>query len=113
MIDWARVNELRDEIGAADFAEVVTLFLEEADEVVGRLSNRLGAPRLEADLHFLKGAALNLGFAEFAGLCQNGERHAAHGDTSADLQAIHACYAASKSALEQGLDALESRRAAG
>lgn len=113
MIDWARVNALRDEIGAADFAEVVMLFLEEADEVVARLSNRLGAPRLEADLHFLKGAALNLGFAEFAGLCQTGERRAAHGDVSADLQTIRGCYTASKSAFELGLDALGSRRAAG
>ena len=113
MIDWGRVHALRDEIGAADFAEVVTLFLEEADEVVARLSGRLGAPRLEADLHFLKGAALNLGIAEFARLCQGGERRAAHGDPSTDLQAIRRCYAASKSAFELGLDALSTRRAAG
>ena len=29
MIDWARVSELRDEVGAEDFDEVVELFLEE------------------------------------------------------------------------------------
>ena len=29
MIDWQRVNELRDEVGAEDFEEVVDLFLEE------------------------------------------------------------------------------------
>ena len=113
MIDWGRVNALRNEIGAADFAEVVTLFLEEADEVVARLSNRLGAPRLEADLHFLKGAALNLGFADFAGLCQMGERRAAHGDPSADLTAIRHSYGASKAAFERGLEAQADRRAAG
>ena len=113
MIDWARVNALRDEIGAADFAEVVTLFLEEADEVVSRLSNLLGAPRLEADLHFLKGAALNLGFADFASLCQIGERRAAQGDASADLQEIRHSYAASKTAFDRGLATPGPRSAAG
>ncbi len=45
-----------------DFAEVVEMFLEEADEVAGRL--RGAAPTdVEAELHFLKGSALNLGFA--------------------------------------------------
>ena len=29
MIDWPRVKELKDEIGAEDFGEVVDLFLEE------------------------------------------------------------------------------------
>ena len=103
MIDWGRVHALRDEIGAADFAEVVTLFLEEADEVVARLSNRLGAPRLEADLHFLKGAALNLGFDALAVACQDGERRAATGDVDIDLGGIRQVYAASKSGFDAGL----------
>ena len=34
MIDWARVSELRDEVGAEDFDEVVELFLEEVDEAI-------------------------------------------------------------------------------
>ena len=34
MIDWERVRELRSEIGADDFAEVVEMFLSEADEAV-------------------------------------------------------------------------------
>ena len=49
MIDWTRVKELQDEIGADDFAEVVQLFLEETDAVVERL---IASPRLteiEAD----------------------------------------------------------------
>ena len=32
MIDWARVSELRDEVGPEDFEEVLHLFLEEVDE---------------------------------------------------------------------------------
>ena len=34
MIDWARVSELRDEVGEGDFDEVVELFLEEVDEAI-------------------------------------------------------------------------------
>jgi histidine phosphotransfer protein HptB len=101
MIEWDRVNELRSEIGADDFAEVVELFLQEADEAISRLSNANGAAVLEADLHFLKGAALNLGFREFADLCQEGERRAAEGDSGADLAAVKASYQRSKAALIQ------------
>ena len=37
MIDWARVRELKDEVGADAFDEVVELFLEEVEEVIVRL----------------------------------------------------------------------------
>ena len=36
MIDWARVDELRAEIGAEDFAEVAALFFDEADSLLSR-----------------------------------------------------------------------------
>lgn len=102
MIDWDRVNELRSEIGEDDFAEVVDLFLQEADEVIARITQSSGAAVLEADLHFLKGAALNLGFRDFAGLCQDGERRAALGDSLVDLAPVKASYEKSKAALELG-----------
>ena len=89
MILWSRVNELRDEVGAEDFKEVVELFLDEVEEVIDRL--RAGGPRdqLEQDLHFLKGSALNLGFSTFSDLCQDGERLAAQGKPDdVDLAAI-------------------------
>jgi len=79
MLNWTRVIELRDEIGAEDFAEVVELFLDEAGEVLDRLSPGTGAAQLEEDLHFLKGAALNLGFAGLAALCLQGEKAARAG----------------------------------
>lgn len=94
MIDWDRVRELRSEIGPEDFDEVACLFLEEADEVIARLSADGGAKVLAADLHFLKGAALNLGFATLSILCQDGERRAGAGDLSVDLQAVRQAYAA-------------------
>ena len=102
MIEWERVNDLQSEIGEDDFAEVVALFLEEADDVILRISAATGAKALEADLHFLKGAALNLGFTDFAALCQDGERRAAAGDVVVDLGALCACYQASKDALQAG-----------
>lgn len=79
MIDWNRVDELRSEFGSDGFAEVVSLFLEEADEVVAVLGPGLPPSEVEVRLHFLKGSALNLGFRELAGLCQDGERRAAQG----------------------------------
>lgn len=97
MIDWARLDELREEIGEDDLADVVALFLEEADEVVLRLSPAMTDPELEGQLHFLKGSALNLGLADLATLCQDGERKAAHGlGSTVDLPAIMSVYEASK-----------------
>lgn len=102
MIEWERVNELGSEIGEENLAEVIELFLQEADEVIARLAPEASAASLEADLHFLKGAALNLGFRDFARLCQDGERRAASGDNGVDLGAVKACYGASKAALAAG-----------
>lgn len=101
MIDWDRLRDLREEIGEDGFEEVVEMFLEETDEVIGRLSADGGAKALESDLHFLKGSALNLGFSDLAGLCQDGERVAATGGTDVDLDRVRATYQASKSVLAQ------------
>lgn len=79
MINWPRIAQLRDEIGAEDFGEVVQLFLEEVEEVIDRMRDSPDPDRLESDLHFLKGSALNLGFRSFSTLCQDGERMAAAG----------------------------------
>lgn len=101
MIDWDRLRDLRGEIGDDAFEEVVAMFLEETDAVVGRLSADGGAKALESDLHFLKGSSLNLGFADLAQLCQDGERTAAMGGTDVDLDRVRDIYQASKSALAQ------------
>ncbi len=45
-------------------------------------------PTLEAELHFLKGSALNLGFADLAALCQDGEKRRGIGRSSVDLDAV-------------------------
>jgi HPt (histidine-containing phosphotransfer) domain-containing protein len=55
-------------------------------------------------LHFLKGSALNLGFAAFADLCHGGERAAATGNQDGiDLDAVLDCYTRSKSEFIAGL----------
>jgi HPt (histidine-containing phosphotransfer) domain-containing protein len=98
MIDWDRLNELKSEIGEDDLAEVVGVFLDEADEVIGRVAGGKSAC-LESDLHFLKGSALNLGFADLAALCQSGEKQAAAGQASlVDLARVASLYDASKRA---------------
>jgi HPt (histidine-containing phosphotransfer) domain-containing protein len=103
MIDWPRVNELRDEVGAEDFAEVVEIFLEEVEEVISKLEGGDRA-QLEQDLHFLKGSALNLGFEEFSTLCLAGERQSSQGAAATvDVGGIIANFQASKSAFLTGL----------
>lgn len=109
MIDWTRVKDLRSEIGEDDFLEVVAMFLEEADEVVGHLDGTQDFATMESRLHFLKGSALNLGLSDLAALCQSGEKSAALGDAaSVDLGKVTASYRASKSQLLASLDQSEA-----
>lgn len=101
MIEWKRVNELRDEVGADDFDEVVELFMEEVQEVIDRLRQTPDPGRLEGDLHFLKGSALNLGFEHFSNLCRIGEAKSATGAAEeVDLPEILNSFEMSKSAFE-------------
>ncbi|RKF13359.1 Hpt domain-containing protein [Roseovarius spongiae] len=109
MIDWDRVTELRDEIGAEGFAEVVEIFLEEVDEEIAALRDGCADDALESTLHLLKGGALNLGFASFAALCQEGETAAAAGRYDAvDLQATLAAFDAARAAFLDGLHRLDA-----
>ncbi len=102
MISWERVNELRDEIGETDFAEVAEMFLDEVDEVIARLKSHPEPERLEEELHSLKGSALNLGFEALSKLCQDGEQQAANGNFAAiSLPDVFETYAKSKSAFHE------------
>ncbi len=104
MIDWKRVADLRDEIGADGFAEVADMFLEEADQAVRGLAQGLPADAVEGQLHFLKGSALNLGLSDLAAICQDGERRAAAGQAAeVDLDRVATVYHQSRSALMDGL----------
>ena len=108
MIDWSHVDELRRDM-AEGFDEIVEVFLEEVDEGIAGLTPGSADASLAAGLHFLKGAALNLGFADFAVLCSDGEEQALKGNgANVDLAQVRACYLASRQEFLAGL----SRRAA-
>lgn len=84
MINWVRVAELYSDFGEESFAEIVEIFLVEVAEGLDRLRPLEDGQALRAEFHFLKGAALNLGFDEVAAACTDGENRAAEGrDTSA------------------------------
>ena len=96
MINWTQVSALRDEVGPEDFDEVVTLFLEEVQEVIDELPS-VGNADMESKMHFLKGSALNLGFTDFSDLCAAGEKMAASGQSDAvDVAGVVSSYDASR-----------------
>lgn len=98
MINWGRVEELRQEIGEEDFVEVAEMFLLEVDDVIRRLKANPAPEGLEQDLHFLKGSALNIGFENFSKLCHQGERLAAGGDfADINLTPLFEAYSQSRS----------------
>lgn len=101
MLDWDRVNELRDEIGEEDLADVLSLFLEEVEERLGQLDAGSSAP-LADDLHFVKSSALNIGFSALAEMSAGMETAARAGAASADIAALRSCFQSARDALQSG-----------
>ena len=90
MINQARLQELADDFGAEDLAELIESFLEEAAEAVEELgtmiSDEYTATR-SAQFHFIKGCAVNVGATELGEVCEKLEhRHA--GFTQAEYAAL-------------------------
>jgi HPt (histidine-containing phosphotransfer) domain-containing protein len=103
MIDWAQVDELRNEMGSA-FAELVDAFLEEVDDGILRVDPSSDAKSQASALHFLKGAALNLGFRDFARLCAEGEDNANRNHLPAvDVAQLSTVYQQSRAEFLAGL----------
>lgn len=97
MIDWNRVQVLKNEVGSEDFGEIVDLFLEEVETAIAELTAAGDRKGLGENLHFLKGSALSVGFARFSDLCQAGETAAEQGQTELiDLEELSEAYQASK-----------------
>ncbi len=106
MIDWDRVRELRDDVGAEDFVALVDIFLDEADEVVARLGGPPEAISVD-DLHFLRGAMLNLGFRQVSALCQTLETRISGGRCdSEEASALLAAYVAARAEFLRGTTTL-------
>lgn len=103
MVNWDRIRELREEIGEEDYAEVVELFFAEVSAAIERLGRPGTDKEREADLHFLTGSALNLGFDALGRLCQAGEVRAVAGTLEdAEVRAVVETYHASRTAFAAG-----------
>lgn len=101
MIDWARVAQLRDEIGGDDFDEVTELFLMEVEDTLMRLDAASGdADQFRDLLHFLKGSALNLGFRDVSEICGRGEADAASGRCTVNVGDLRSLYTKSRDLFE-------------
>jgi HPt (histidine-containing phosphotransfer) domain-containing protein len=104
MIDWKRVRELREEIGSDAFEEVLDLFLEEVESALVMLRCTSEAQGIEAQLHFLKGSALNIGFEALAEMCEENERKArAGGAANVRVTEVITGYEASKAVFLAGI----------
>lgn len=73
MINWAHVAELYAEFGEDGFAEVLQVFMSEVTEGLAALQAAQSPGEHRNSFHFLKGAALNLGFQDVAAICDEGE----------------------------------------
>lgn len=103
MIDQARLDELRSEIGSEDLAEVIEMFCEEVEEALQNLET-LPADRLVDQLHFLKGSALNIGLRSVSDLCRAEElRLRDSPGLRPDVGSIRSAYAHTKPALLDSL----------
>jgi len=93
MVNWDRIAELQEEIGEDEFDEVLSLFCEEMEEALSSLGDDPAS--LKADLHALKGSALNIGLDEFGAICQRAEQQ----PDRASVDAIREAYFAARSSL--------------
>jgi HPt (histidine-containing phosphotransfer) domain-containing protein len=99
MINTARIQELKDEVGEDDLVEVIELFCEEVEDVLRALDST-PQDQMAAQLHFLKGSALNIGLDDVSELCEQQEnRLKSDPVATADVNMIRVTYAASKEAL--------------
>lgn len=99
MIAWDRVAELREEIGEDSFAEVIEMFVEEAEELSDAIAEA-GPDQMEGAMHAMKSTALNLGLSELAEICAVGELAAAAGRSDeVDVAGVLLCYRRARKAL--------------
>lgn len=97
MIDWQRIQELKDEVGEDDFGDIAILFLGEVEDVLDRFRIASDPGALATDFHFLKGSAANLGFSALGDFCTRGEVAANTGKAgNIDISSIFDIYDASK-----------------
>ncbi len=101
MIDWTRIDDLKEELGEDDFEEVFEIFLDEVQESVDSLKAAPTGQALEAILHSVKGNAVTVGFSKLAELAGAGEINAGQG-TDVNLLDIATAHDLSKEAYASG-----------
>ena len=77
MIDQARLDELAQDFGEEDLAEIIEVFLAETWEAIDALKDRVDtlSPDDQRDqFHFLKGCARNIGASQFGDYCEKWEK---------------------------------------
>ena len=71
LVNRKRLGELKEEIGHDEFGEVIEIFVEECDSAAAQLAEGVGE-EVGPVLHFLRGAAMNLGLDALAAACLEG-----------------------------------------
>jgi len=99
MLDWTHIDQLKKDVGSHEFAEIVDLFFVEVEGLFKRLNHESAVAN---DMHFLKGSAANLGFAELSKSCQIAQHQLVAGQP-AGLQQIVTVFEKSKHAFIAGL----------
>jgi HPt (histidine-containing phosphotransfer) domain-containing protein len=105
--DERRLAELIEIFGPEDLALVVEAFMEETREALATLAEMVGPgpdPVREAQLHYLVGAAHNLGAVAFGDLCKRFQR-CDKDFTVEDFAALNAMFRETREAFDDRLRA--------
>ncbi|MEM1297673.1 MAG: Hpt domain-containing protein [Pseudomonadota bacterium] len=73
MIDQSRLDELANDFGEEDLAEIIEVFLTETWEAIDALECKAGSmdeQEQREQFHFLKGCARNIGAEDFGNMCE-------------------------------------------
>ena len=98
-VDWDRLNELKQDIGEEDFADVAILFVSELQETLACLTADMAKA---SDFHFLRGSAANLGFTALVDACSAAEAACESGAVP-DVDAVKAAFQAAMEEMAAGL----------
>lgn len=102
MIDWGHVADLYTEFGEDGFGEVLQVFTTEVQDGLAQLKAAQTADEHRIAFHFLKGAALNLGFQDVSSFCSMGEMRAHRGeDFSVEKEQVITLFPITCALLEQ------------
>lgn len=99
MIDWQRIEELKEDFGPDGLEDLLPVFVEEIQTAIAELSSDCGNQDIAAKAHFIKGSAANLGLTELTKLCAEIES----GIEKPDAPALSDLFSKSLAALRAGL----------